>query len=367
MTTWLLIVLTLACLLVGMTYGRWTPGGCCGCDECVIQSGFESSQWTGAGWTFNGSDATGSGFAYTSGEASAATAQARYRIGSPITSGQSVRVCIQVTDSDNYFYTEVEYATATTVTIRLGSRTSGSDSTLASTTVTANAEGGELSICYTDGVLMGWLDYHDLTSTQTAKSGRKAGVSASSSETLEAFVFANRDGDCPVCYERQGPCTVCIDGAVPRYLSFTISGVSDTYPQSCKTEFDCLGFGADDGCEAMSGTWILQHSSLCAYSAAAGQTLTCYANSTCFAGTPYTPFIKSAIINNDGSYGIQLNIEATATALPDVQQIHYEWRSGSTDGMDCLSAFAGKTLSTKSIGSPLYCSYPSTVTCNGAA
>lgn len=367
-----MIDLLLACLgsllLLGMTYSRWSVGGCCGCADCTLLTGTTVDDWTVGSWTFGqvgNSEATGSGYAYTDVSAPGEDAAFTFIWSSTPATGDKARAIVQYTDDDNYLYTEVEQLSGgASHTLRIGRRDSGSDTTLASTTISLPVTAGVIAACYTDGDLIGWSSNMSLRATTTAQSGRKGAIWASATTTVEAVAYYDREDDCGPCYERRACTNHCVDNVAPRYLSFVVADVANVgSPQEC---WPAIAFPPPtNDCEDMNGTWILQDvfGSPCEYRAASGPQVKCQQSDGFLAGQ----MTFAAGINSDGpsNKGLQFIIQRTNAFNVPIGLVFYTWRSGSGDRLHCMTEFEGKAI--PYVSGSGYCSWPTSVTCNGAA
>ena len=368
------LVLLCLSLLLGLAYNRWTPGACCGCLDCILVRGTATADWTVGTWTFgqvSDSEATGSGYASTDVSAPGEDANLTFIWSSAPAVGDKARCIVQYTDDDNYLYTEVEQLTGgTSHTLRIGRRDSGSDTTLASTTISLPVTSGVVAACYTDGDLIGWSSNTSLKATTSAQGGRKGAVWASATTTIESVTYYDREADCGPCYERR-TCSSnnCIDAMSPRYLSFVVADIDNlAFPNECQDRFPPLNL---NDCTALNGTWILETVLSCSYSVKVGGS---GAGIVCMdppgsdnGGITFTAAINAVAFPGGSNKGLQfIARRQNQFGTFDTMAI-YEWRSGSNDQLDCMTAFVGRTLDLNG-GDLLYCDWaPAAVTCNGAS
>lgn len=209
---------------------------CCPGETCVVFTGFASNDWSGSGWVFNSTTTTGSGYATGNISAVSEYQYAELTIDSSLSIGDKVRIIIRYEDEDNYIYAEVEQITASTTTLRLGTRISASDTIIASTTA-GDAQGKKLTLCIVSDAFwlykltasLGGVGVADYSSGFSGlPTGTIAGIWSDISVTLSGWEFNQRGGECPSCFEITNSCLqVCLDDILSRHYAVTFPFFSD--------------------------------------------------------------------------------------------------------------------------------------------
>lgn len=263
LVVWLSLVM--ACVVVGMTYGRFTPGSCCGCGtSCYFATDDFDRASIGSDWTVVSgtwaissnqlAESAGGGVIVwaTNADSHKMVAEANF---SGISAGESARVIVAYTDADNYLYGQIA-GVGSNYEVSLYKRSGGVETLLAGpSSYTSIAP--VLRVCYDGSTLR--LRSDQFVALQalsvTSFTGTKAGLGTGGSSAVGfdnfkgAYQYSYQAG-CLGCWW----CSNCKDNQAARKYSITCGTVNEGAYCSNPGSPTCSGRNV---CSDYSGTYIL--------------------------------------------------------------------------------------------------------------
>lgn len=191
-------------------------------------------------------------------------------------SGTKFRGIYGYTNTSNYYYAELELTSSTTATIKLYSRSGGSDTLLStSSSFTVVSGGGSLTMCYngtllsasTSGFTSSYVSYPISAPSGSALFGVGTPNPVTTSGIRFSLVEVSKaETGCEIC--RPGNCCATDEtGPIPRQICcmFDEFGPPQTMQVDIDGSYDHDGAGTDDcpwcGSDPAEGSWIVTNTS----------------------------------------------------------------------------------------------------------